>query len=191
MKNHDMKRIWFTSDHHFGHKNVIPYSVRPFASVTEMDEHMITQWNTCVQPEDDVYHLGDIGLCAVPKLKEILKRLNGKIFLIRGNHEKSGEACAERFEWIKDYYELQVPDAEAYEGKRLIVLFHYAMRVWNASHYGSWHLYGHSHGQLPDDETSLSFDVGVDCHGFAPISYDQVKETMAGKKWKQPFSDRQ
>lgn len=54
--------------------------------------------------------------------------------------------------------------------------------------YGS--LYGHSHGTLPDDEAALSFDVGVDCHNFYPVSYEEVKAVMARKKWTPPFAAR-
>jgi calcineurin-like phosphoesterase family protein len=178
--------IWFTSDTHFGHKNILRYTNRPFSDVNEMDEFLIQSWNRKVHPNDEVYHLGDVALCSASKLRNILKRLNGKIYLIRGNHDKSAQACQDRFEWIKDYYELLVPDPDRYQGKQLIVLFHYAMRVWQASHYGSYHLYGHSHGELPDDPTSLSFDIGVDCHNYTPINYKDVKSIMQNKTWKPP-----
>jgi calcineurin-like phosphoesterase family protein len=69
----------------------------------------------------------------------------------------------------------------------MIVLFHYALREWNASHWGSYHLYGHSHGTLPDIDTSLSFDIGVDCHNFYPLSYEEVKAIMKKKNWQPPF----
>ncbi len=182
--------IWFTADHHFGHRNVIEYSKRPFSSVEEMNETMITRWNEKVGKEDTVYHLGDFALMSSGKVRQLVARLNGKIHLISGNHESSARDAGECFAWIKDYEELTVSDADAHKGERFIVLFHYAMRVWNASHYGTWHLYGHSHGELPDDETSLSFDVGVDCHNFYPLSYNDVKAIMAKKHWKAPFEAR-
>jgi calcineurin-like phosphoesterase family protein len=182
-----MSNIWFTSDHHFGHKNIIKFTNRPFSSVEEMDETLIARWNEKIGAEDIVYHLGDFALTSSSKLRDILKRLNGKIHLITGNHETAALECKAQFEWIKDYYELTVEDADAYKGQRFIVLFHYAMRVWNASHHGSWHLYGHSHGDLPDDNSSLSFDAGVDCHDFYPISYNEVKAIMATKNWTSPF----
>ncbi len=128
--------------------------------------------------------LGDVGLCHPDRLRVILERLNGRIYLIRGNHERSAEACKERFEWIRDYYELKVDDGEARRGKQLVV--HYPMREWKASHYGAYHLYGHSHGNLQDDSALLSFDIGVDCHHFRPVSYDEVKAVMKCKKWKPP-----
>ncbi|MGB1241923.1 MAG: metallophosphoesterase [Chitinophagales bacterium] len=185
-----MSKIFFTSDHHFGHKKILGFSNRPFADVDEMNEEMIKRWNEKVSPEDEVYHLGDVGLCSVGKLRKILNRLNGKIYLIKGNHEKSAEACHARFEWVKDYHELVVKDEEHERGEQLIVLFHYAMRVWNVSHWGAYHLYGHSHGALPDDPTMRSFDIGVDCHDFYPLSYEEVKAIMKTKTWTPPFKKR-
>jgi calcineurin-like phosphoesterase family protein len=182
-----MSRIFFTSDHHFGHKNIIKFSERPFSDVDEMNEMLIQKWNEKVKPEDEVYHLGDVGLMSSGKLRKILDRLNGKIYLINGNHEKSAQVCAERFEWIKDYYELVVKDDEFERGEQLIVLFLYALREWNASHWGSYHLYGHSHGTLSDDKKSRSFDIGVDCHNFYPLSYEEVKAIMKTKDWTPPF----
>lgn len=182
-----MSKIYFTSDHHFGHKNIIKFSERPFKDVNEMDEILIQKWNEKINAENEVYHLGDFGLSSSGKLRKILDRLNGKIYLINGNHEKSAQACHTRFEWIKDYHELVVKDDEFERGEQLIVLFHYAMREWNASHWGAYHLYGHSHGTLSDDPNSLSFDIGVDCHNFYPLSYEEVKAIMKTKKWKPPF----
>ena len=185
-----MSNLWFTADTHFGHRNILKYSNRPFDSVDEMDESLIANWNARVRPDDKVYHLGDVGLCSPGYLEDLLDQLNGKIYLIKGNHEKPALSCRHRFEWIKDYYELVVDDPDAHRGKRLICLMHYAMRVWNVSHHGSWHLYGHSHGSLPDDPKALAFDAGVDCHNYMPISYEEVKAIMAQKDWEPPFGAR-
>ena len=178
--------IWFTADTHFGHKNIIEYVQRPFSGVEDMDAVLIDNWNKRVGLNDEVYHLGDVGLCSPNRLKSILHQLNGKIYLIRGNHEKSAESCNERFEWIKDYFELVVPDEDGYNGEQLVVLFHYSMRVWQASHYGSYQLYGHTHGELFDDPALLSMDVGVDCNDFYPVSYADVKNHMKKKGWTRP-----
>lgn len=184
-----MSTIWFTADTHFGHSNIIQYTNRPFSGAKEMDETLIQNWNAHVQPGDDVYHLGDFAIADPVYCGRILDRLNGKIHLVTGNHEKAALACADRFEWVKDYFELQLDKPEGGR-KQALVLFHYAMRVWNASHHGSWHLYGHSHGTLPDDPAMLSFDIGVDCHGYRPISYAEVAAIMATKTWVPPFADR-
>lgn len=178
---------FFTADTHFGHANIIRYAQRPFSTANHMDEILIANWNAVVGPDDHVYHLGDFALCNVEPCKRIMDRLHGKIFLIKGNHEKTALACDARFEWVKDYHELYHPDPQGQTGKQLIVLCHYAMRVWNASHHGSWQLYGHSHGTLPDDPNLRSIDVGVDCHGYTPISFQQVRQLMAQKTWTPPF----
>ncbi|MES2426218.1 MAG: phosphoesterase [Bacteroidota bacterium] len=179
-----MNKIWFTSDHHFGHNNIIAHAKRPFNNVEEMDDIMIQRWNEKVNNIDSVYYLGDLGLNKPDELKAILKRLNGNIYLITGNHDSTALKCKGRFEWIKDYYELKIPDSDLVSGRQKIVLFHYAIRQWNDKFRGSFHLYGHSHGTLPDDKESLSFDIGVDNHNFYPLEYNEVKEIMTKKDWK-------
>ena len=172
--------IFFTADNHFGHSNIIRHCARPFASALEMNEVMIERWNSVVKPKDQVYHLGDVSVLRPEKTREILDRLNGKIYLIRGNHDKSAEhkLCCDRFEWIKDYYFLKLPNNIS------IALMHYAMRVWNKSHYGSWHLYAHSHGNLKIPPELLCLDVGVDAWDFTPVSFEQVRGIMEEKGWK-------
>ena len=79
--------IYFTSDTHFGHARIIELCARPFANVDEMNEALIQKWNAVVGPDDVVYHLGDFFMG--PKETVLLrKRLNGKIVLIKGNHDK-------------------------------------------------------------------------------------------------------
>lgn len=184
----DATKIFFTSDLHFGHKAIIGYCNRPFADVDAMDAAMISRWNDAVTDNDDVYVVGDVSFHKPERTVEILRQLRGRIYLVAGNHDdkhlRHHGDCARRFTWIKDFYELDVKDPDASKGTRKVVLCHYALRVWNKSHWGSWHLYGHSHGTLPDDPYSLSFDVGVDCWSYTPVSYAQVKARMAEKKWK-------
>jgi len=79
--------IWITSDTHFGHDNIINYENRPFRSAKEMDESLVARWNSVVKPEDVVFHLGDFGMAPKEKMIAIFKQLNGKITLVRGNHE--------------------------------------------------------------------------------------------------------
>ncbi|NOQ72342.1 MAG: phosphoesterase [Crocinitomix sp.] len=185
-----MKKIFFTSDHHFGHENIIKFSNRPFKNVEEMNEVMIERWNEKVHPRDDVYYLGDFSLEKDrEKTAEILKRLNGSKFLIKGNHEGAALNHSKKFEWVKDYYELKIKDPDCKNGTRRIMLFHYAMRSWRGIGRGNWHLYGHSHGNLPDLEDQLCFDIGVDNHDFYPLSYEEIKAIMAKKTWTPPYSD--
>ncbi|MEA1848862.1 metallophosphoesterase family protein [Chryseobacterium sp. MHB01] len=184
------QNIFFTADHHFGHANIIKFSERPFESLEHMNEELIKRWNEKIGKDDTVYHLGDFSLGKPDFTKEILDRLNGNIHLIKGNHEGAALTYPKRFASIRDYHELRIDEADNSNGKQKIILFHYSLRTWNGSHRGVWQLYGHSHGTLPDDEMTLSFDVGVDCHNFYPVSYEEVKEIMNKKKWTPPFAPR-
>lgn len=182
-----MRQIFFTSDHHFFHKNIIRYSNRPYKDLEEMHENLIRNWNAVVQPQDLVYHLGDIALTDdIGALRDLLQTLHGDIIYINGNHERLTGAVRDRFLSRHDYLEIKVPDSDAKNGKQSITLLHYAMRVWHKAYHGAWHLYGHSHGNLPYDPDSLSFDVGVDANNYTPLSYAQVKARMAEKCFK-PF----
>lgn len=178
-----MNSMWFISDTHFGHANIIKYSNRPYKDVSEMNEMMIQEWNKLVKPQDDVYHNGDFAFLQLDKLKQLLSRLNGKIHLTLGNHDK--EITRHRtdllkhgkFVSIEHYRELKVAG-------KMIVLFHYGQRVWNRSHHSSIMLYGHSHGSLPPH--GLSVDVGVDCKEitseYRPIHLDEVLKYMSKRE---------
>ena len=172
-----MAEAFFTADTHFGQRSIIDVANRPFGSVEEMDEALIERWNDRVRPGDRVYHLGDFAVCRGPKTGEILGRLNGEIHLVWGNHDRPAYAIRDRFASCHDYLQVTV------EGQ-FIVCFHYAMRIWNKSHLGSWHLYGHSHGTLPDDPHSLSMDVGVDGNDFHPYSFEEVAQHMRTKHYR-------
>lgn len=169
-----MSRVWFTADTHFGHANVIRYCNRPFSSADEMDAHMIESWNRVVGKNDAVYHLGDFAMSRDPRtVRRIFSQLNGSKFLTPGNHDS---AATLDLPWARtDHIQLKTVDGIQ------VVMCHYAMRVWPASHHGSIHLYGHSHGNLPGTHNSL--DVGVDSWGFAPVSIEDIllrlKETPA------------
>lgn len=182
-----MSNIFFTSDHHFGHENIIKFCNRPFVDAKEMNEILIQRWNEKIKKNDIVYHLGDFGLTNKENLATIIDQLHGKIHLIVGNHEGAAIQNRKKFVWVKEYHELKVKDPDCDNGVQRIILFHYAMRVWRGDYRGNWHLYGHSHGNLPDLEDRLCFDVGVDCHDFYPLSYDEVKAIMKTKKWTPPF----
>lgn len=150
----------------FGHNKIIKFCNRPFSSVEEMDEEMIKRWNEKIGPRDTVYHLGDFSFDRNPS--KYFDRLNGHKILIKGNHD-SKAVIKLRWQSIHDMYELR-------HDRKFIVLCHYSLRVWNKSHYGSYCLFGHSHGTIPPH--GLSFDVGVDCHDFYPLSYEDVCKRM-------------
>lgn len=168
--------IWFTADTHFDHKNIIRYSNRPFSSIDDMNQALLDNINAAVAVNDELYHLGDFcfGVRA-SYFRNAIKCKN--VHIIWGNHDKDTRRQHRLFTTSAELKEIK------YDG-RGIVLCHYAMRVWNKSHHGQFHLYGHSHGSLPDDPNSLSFDCGVDCHNYMPISFPQVKAIMDKKTFK-------
>lgn len=161
---------YYTADLHLGHENIIRYCNRPFASVEEMDEAMVANWNARVTSnDDDVYVVGDIAFRNAKSLSGYLERLNGRIHLIWGNHDSNQTRKL-------PIWASSSPYAEIKDGGEHLILCHYGMRVWNGSHYGSFHLYGHSHGTLPAQGRSL--DVGVDCWDFRPVTLPEIKERL-------------
>lgn len=174
-----MANNWFISDTHFGHTNVIRYSNRPYRDAEEMDASIIANWNSKVQPGDNIYHLGDVFFCSEERAHRILDQLNGVIHLIYGNHDKlikRSESLRKRFAKISDYRELTI------DGQSL-VLCHYPMITWNKSHHGSWMLHGHSHGSCKYPFEAKIHDAGVDQNGYFPISFDDVRRIMSKKKF--------
>lgn len=176
-----MSNIFFTSDEHFDHNNIITFCNRPFADVEEMKEALIKNHNEVVKPGDRVYHLGDMfwRTFGVEEAVKAVQRLNGQHYYIYGNHDElfRNQALRDKFIWCRDMENLKV------QGYPNIVLCHYAMRVWNGSHKGAYQLYGHTHAAMPEND-SLSFDVGVDAQNFYPISLEAVHAKMKTKKGK-------
>lgn len=122
--------IYFTSDLHFGHKNILQFQKnRKFESIEEMDKTLIKNWNNKVKDNDEIYILGDFTLKKDEEyILNILNQLNGKKYLIKGNHDYwvKKEILSSEFEWIKDYYELKY-------NKEKFILCHYPFIDWNGS----------------------------------------------------------
>lgn len=167
----NMNGVWLTSDHHFGHENIIKYCNRPFKTVEEMDDALITNWNLTIQPGDVIYCLGDF---CFGDPTQYLNRLAGQKCLITGNHDWPRMHKCSGWAWVKNYYELKVGDST-------IILNHYPLRSWNKAFHGSYHGFGHVHGRLPP--LGRSRDVGVDCWNYKPVN---AKEFIASLK-DQPF----
>ncbi|HLX53415.1 MAG TPA: metallophosphoesterase family protein [Aquella sp.] len=185
IENH--RNLYLVSDTHFSHK--FCSNIRGFATTEEMNQTLIKNWNTKVSPADLVFHLGDFCFGNFNEWERIRKQLNGQIILIKGNHDKLQDTKIQPlFKSIhSSYLEIKVLDKDALNGKyQPITLSHYAMRTWNKQHYFSYSLYGHSHGNLPDDPNALSMDVGLDAvtPKYFPISYNQVKEILSKKTFK-------
>lgn len=164
-------KTWFSSDMHYGHSKVIEYCNRPFANVAEMNAELIKRYCAVVRPEDNVYILGDFSFC---NPTDIFAQLPGRKHLILGNHDMGRLSQLKRlpFVWIKDVEEITV-------GEKRIWLSHYPHRSWPRSGQGSWHLHGHTHGNLRDVADLATLDVGVDCHGYAPIDFEGLHSILS------------
>ena len=138
--------IYFTSDLHIGHYNILRFDKRPFKTVEENDMELIKRWNNKVKPEDTVYVLGDmIWKHRSAEAIEILNRLNGNIILIQGNHDQwvKNTGVKKKLTAIKDYDDICVTLKDG-TPKRCI-LSHYPIPFYNGHYYGAIMLYGHVH----------------------------------------------
>ena len=171
--------IWFSSDFHLGHKNILKYSNRPFQTVEEMDNEILKRWNSVVKPNDQAYYLGDLTLGNYETAASYINKMNGNIKFIEGNHDRS---------WFKNFdtrFKLP-PIFELKINKQLFVLCHYPLSTWLRSYHGSINLHGHCHGNIgrinesedrvipTDQKRGKRIDVGVDCWNYFPVSMEEI-----------------
>ncbi|HEX6035392.1 MAG TPA: hypothetical protein VFY83_13185 [Anaerolineales bacterium] len=176
-------QTFFTSDTHFDDQYSIEYFNRPFKSVDEMNTVMVERWNRVVTEEDTVYHLGDFTLEDIRHFTRWASQLQGFIKILPGSHDDpwlKDFVATEKIQVIAPLVSLEFPGIMAGGSPQVIVLCHYSMQVWDRSNHGSWHLFGHSHGKLKG--IGLSFDVGVDCTEFAPLSLETVASKMTQRR---------
>jgi calcineurin-like phosphoesterase family protein len=155
--------VWLTSDHHFGHANILGYCDRQFANVDEMDEALIKAWNDIVDPKDEVWHLGDFTLGDWKMARSYFLRLNGYINVLSNPWHHDSR-------WIEGFNAAEVYGVKLVEpiaviplgDRKVISLSHYPIEVWDRKHYGSYCAHGHSHGVLDADRKEAILDVGVD-----------------------------
>lgn len=175
----DGAKVFFTSDTHFTHANIIRFCSRPFKNVEEMDETMIANWNRVVSENDIVFHLGDFCMGGSSKWTNVLNRLNGKIYLIIGNHDMKNlkQSCSDRFEKVAMQMYIEVD-------KQKIYLNHCPFLCYGGAYRDTWQLFGHVHTNKNNtgiDAPRLEmlfptqYDVGVDNNNFTPVSFEQVK----------------
>lgn len=179
----DGSRVFFTSDTHFNHANIIRYCQRPFKDAGEMNETLIANWNKTVGNDDVVFHLGDFCLGGAAEWAQILDRLNGRIYLILGNHDLKNirQGLIRRFEHVAMQMRIEI-------GKKKIYLSHYPFLCFEGGYKTDvWQLFGHVHTRPSNtgiDAGRLQhlyptqLDVGVDNNNFTPLSFDQVREEI-------------
>lgn len=167
MSKRDFK-IWVTSDHHFGHKNIIKYCNRPFQTVEEMRDEMVERWNSVVSDGDVVFHLGDVSLGRIDYVSDTLKSLKGHKVLIYGNHDQ--KSLRESNIW-----DIRMPDYQLeYSGFTVNMRHHPWEQDRELDKNNIW-LHGHSHGALGTFHDG-QIDVGVDSWNYTPVDMDVIVE---------------
>lgn len=179
-----MSKVFFTSDTHFGHENVIKMDQRPFENSDDMQTGLIERWNNKVSPGDIVYVLGDF-IWNSRREKEILLALNGQIILISGNHDRLDSYAKKHLAGVKDsdFVNVKLEDGRIQD----CVLSHYFMPFYRNHYYGTIHLHGHSHNTKEHFEelriakelnekgfTNEIYNVGCMHWNYEPVTLDEI-----------------
>lgn len=171
-----MANIFFASDHHFGHANILTFNrddgtaLREFADVDHMNEHIIKCHNSVVRPNDKVYFLGDVVMSRKNSALKILERLNGEKILVKGNHDQCDAKAY--LEYFKD-----IRGSHQFEG---LIMTHIPIHSESLARWGL-NVHGHLHhnvvkmplSQIPDKRY---FNVSMERINFTPISLEEVKK---------------
>lgn len=181
-----MSKIFLTSDLHFNHANIIKFEpqTRPFQTIPEMNEVLISNWNKVVSSEDTVYVLGDFFMGQISGIDEILPCLNGHIHLIRGNHDTKN-----RIEKYKEFG-IDVKEIEylTYKG-RFFILCHFPIaseeftKMVRQDNSEVIICYGHIHSNAPHGYVDGTYHIGVDTNHLTPVNLQQIwEESLAQRK---------
>lgn len=181
VKKFDKDRLFFTSDPHFGHTNIIKFCNRPFKDVEEMNESIIENWNNKVGEDDDIIIGGDLFFHSrYNKCKEILERLNGKKYLVYGNHDIKNYLPT-----LNSYFEEVSSGMYITTDKIGIYISHFPLLCFPER---NWNLFGHvhltKHKYTGSDKSKLinlspnQYDIGCDLNNYTPISYNEVAEKI-------------
>lgn len=177
-----MRNLWFSSDHHFFHKNILKLQrhTRRGETIEEHHELLIEAHNSVVKPNDTVWFLGDLSFGKSEQTVDILERLNGVKNIVFGNHDH----------WLtpvtRSYFASGV-NYHVLKDSEMAVLFHYPIAEWDRMHYGSYHVHGHAHGAYKAEGRIL--DVGIDNRpnkDMLPWNWDEIVQYMEAR----PFKER-
>jgi calcineurin-like phosphoesterase family protein len=180
---------WFTSDHHFGHANIIKYCERPFNSVAHMNAAMTGAWNGVVAPDDTVYYLGDFAM--QPSLvAEILPQLNGTKVLIAGNHDRCHPKIGSSDRFLQTYLDAGFSsvhvELEMEIGGQIVLLHHFPYRTetepkqkyygQRPADKGGWLIHGHVHHRWKTSGRQIN--VSVENWNFEPVKLETVSRII-------------
>lgn len=183
------KKIYFISDTHFNHKNIIKYCNRPFKNIEEMNKVLIENWNNTVTDFDTIFHLGDVALTNESEMKEIIPKLKGKKILIKGNHDKKSK------EFFRSVGFEIIPDNPLKLDTEKLILSHEPLADKEIPE-GYINIHGHIHNnplhkinpttnemEYPEELYSekLHINVSVDVIDFKPISLEELLKKVEGK----------
>lgn len=174
--------LYFTSDLHFGHAKIIKACNRPFTSVEDMNEQLISNWNDTVDDHDDIYILGDFALrLSIEQLHAFFERLKGHKHLIFGNHDH--EITRHRYYFRDILDSMHSLSTIRIRGDRRLVMCHYPLMFWCGDYEDRFiHLYGHIHNNAQDNQWAShlrnAYNVGVDVNNYRPISLDEILEKI-------------
>lgn len=176
-------KVFVSSDLHFNHTNILKYHPERGTSIQEMNEKIIQNWNSVVNKTDICYILGDVAMGKVQDCIPLIKRLNGRLHLILGNHDTAlkkliSNSNEKLFDSIQDYLELK----HNYNGiKCKVIMFHFPIARFNGGHYESnFHLHGHCHGNPTGLEGRIK-DIGTDTNNLFPYLLDDVLTELTVK----------
>lgn len=170
-----MGKVFFISDMHFNHTNIIKYCNRPFSDVHEMNETIINNWNNRVSEKDIIYVLGDVGLfrpLTQENVRDIITRLKGKKYLICGNHDRRMKPNW----WVETGFVEAVNHPVVF--RKQYVLSHEPVSRGSFTKYINIH--GHSHNKQIDSDSYIN--VCVECVGYTPISLQEIEKIVQKSK---------
>lgn len=168
--------IYFTSDLHFGHKNILRLCRRPFSSIEEMDQILIDNWNKKVHRDDTVYIMGDLMFRSEKTAEYYLDQLKGKKHLFIGNHDGRWMKTVD----LSHYFESISMMGTFSDGQHKIIGCHYPMMTWPGAGKNGYMVFGHIHANTDAPYWSmiasspLLLNAGVDINGFSPVSFDEM-----------------
>ena len=186
---------FFTSDQHFGHRNIIQYCARPFRDVYEMTEGLVERHNSVVRDGDEVYHVGDFALNEKHVLR-VLSRLRGKHYLVCGNHDACHPMHKRHERAARNYMlwgfagistQLRIPPFDVCHMPYLVDPRHAASADGAAQRYAQWRpkdegrvlLHGHIHSPPWERVRERQIDVGVDANDYTPVAFERLFEIAA------------
>jgi calcineurin-like phosphoesterase family protein len=202
------KRIFFTSDLHIGHANVIKFSNRPFKDVDDMHESFIKRFNAVLTDHTVLYVLGDVGMCGSDVMTKVIRQIKGTKVLVLGNHDKKSNAM------YNVGFDVVLYNATLYIANERVTLSHCPLygvyredtggmrgsdgtenwhgenrqsrKPFTVKDEGQFHLHGHIHspnGGKSQKILGRQFDVGVDANNYRPVSISEIESFIA--KYKQ------